>query len=285
MTIAVALKVHDGVVLATDSASTLTGSQPDGSQSVLNVYNNANKIANLLKGSPVGIMTWGNGAIGSVSAATIFKDLRTILAGDLPGPDGSDWTVSPTQLDIKAIAERVKAYVYDALYLPTIGVHPGAPEMGLLVAGYSAGGTHAELYQIDIAAGGTCSGIREVHPADECGVTIGGQPQAIIRLVNGFDPQLPDVLVNALGVPQEQVGQAVQIIQQALQVPLIMPAMPFQDAIDLAEFFVDTTIKMSRFMPGPGTVGGPIEVAGITKHEGFKWVARKHYYDGRINPQ
>jgi len=48
---------------------------------------------------------------------------------------------------------------------------------------------------------------------------------------------------------------------------------------------VETTIKMTRFMPGPATVGGPIEVAGITKHEGFKWVARKHYFNSKLNPK
>jgi hypothetical protein len=60
--------------------------------------------------------------------------------------------------------------------------------------------------------------------------------------------------------------------------------MPFQDALDLAEFMVDATIKMTRFVPGASIVGGPIELAGITKHEGFKWVRRKHYYSASLNP-
>ena len=33
----------------------------------------------------------------------------------------------------------------------------------------------------------------------------------------------------------------------------------------------------------PETIGGPIELAAITKHEGFKWVARKHYYGEELN--
>ena len=31
-------------------------------------------------------------------------------------------------------------------------------------------------------------------------------------------------------------------------------------------------------------IRGPIEVAAVTKHEGFKWVKRKHYYDVTLNP-
>lgn len=41
MTIALSLKVNDGVVLAADSASTLTGITPVGTVSVIDVYNNA----------------------------------------------------------------------------------------------------------------------------------------------------------------------------------------------------------------------------------------------------
>jgi hypothetical protein len=91
------------------------------------------------------------------------------------------------------------------------------------------------------------------------------------------------VLRDNLGVPPEQVGAAIDVIQRALEAPLVMPPMPIQDAIDLAEFFVDIAVKFSRFVPGAPTVGGPIEIAAITKHEGFKWVRRKHYFSIKLN--
>jgi hypothetical protein len=31
------------------------------------------------------------------------------------------------------------------------------------------------------------------------------------------------------------------------------------------------------------TVGGPTEIAAITKHEGFKWVQRKHFFPRDVN--
>jgi len=52
MTIAISLKVQDGIVLAADSASTLTGSIGQGMIGVVNVYENANKISNLKKKLP-----------------------------------------------------------------------------------------------------------------------------------------------------------------------------------------------------------------------------------------
>jgi hypothetical protein len=41
----------------------------------------------------------------------------------------------------------------------------------------------------------------------------------------------------------------------------------------------------SRLSPGPTIVGGPIEIAAITKHENFKWISRKHYYDQPLNKE
>ena len=32
------------------------------------------------------------------------------------------------------------------------------------------------------------------------------------------------------------------------------------------------------------TVGGPIDVAVISKHDGFVWIKRKHYFDINLNP-
>ena len=66
--------------------------------------------------------------------------------------------------------------------------------------------------------------------------------------------------------------------------PVVVPAMPIQDAIDLAVFMVETTIKFVRFNLRHETVGGPIEVAAITKHEGFNWVRRKLFYSKDQNP-
>lgn len=81
MTIAVAVKVNDGFVLAADSATTLSADGVDGKTQLLNIYNNANKIFNLHKGLPIGAMTWGRGSIGPSSISTLTKDLRVRFAG------------------------------------------------------------------------------------------------------------------------------------------------------------------------------------------------------------
>ena len=59
--------------------------------------------------------------------------------------------------------------------------------------------------------------------------------------------------------------------------------MPVQDAIDLADFLVDMTTKYFAFLPGADIVAGDTDIATVTKHEGFKWIRRKHYYPAHLN--
>ena len=95
---------------------------------------------------------------------------------------------------------------------------------------------------------------------------------------------LPQALLD-LGVPAEQMASTLEYIKTKTQACLYDPAMPIQDAIDLADFLVEASIMFYRFVPSAPTVGGPMEVAAITKHEKFKWIARKHYFDPKYNNQ
>lgn len=283
VTIAISIKINDGLVLASDSASTVLGQVPNtGELQVLNVYNNAIKVFNLRKGLPIGAITWGSGSIGQDSISTIIKDLRERFTGD--DPDHPDWKLDPKTYTIEAIAEKLKQFVYDELYLTAFKDFPQKPPLGFIVAGYSARAPMADEFQIDIQDG-ECNGPRLLRKREESGVTWAGEPEALNRLIAGVGTAMPTILRQNFGVPEGEVGQALAVIQQNMQVGFILPAMPLQDAIDLAEFMVDVTIKFSRFRAGAPTVGGPIEIAAISKHEGFRWVQRKYYFTRELNPE
>ena len=283
MTIAVSLKVHEGVVLASDSASTLAQRQSDGTVSVANVYYNVNKIANLVKGLPLGVITWGSGSIGPESISTLFKDLRQMLTGERAGPDGANWQVDFSDYTVADVADRAREFIYQDKYSSAFAGNSQVPNLGLVIAGYSTDGPYAEAYRIEMD-GSRCPAPVQMWPGAECGFFVGGQPAAVVRLVHGVDPRVGDVLVDALDLPPDQAEHAAKVIKEHVAAPLVQEPMPFQDALDLAEFFVDLPCRYTRFLPvGATTVGGPIEVAGITKHEGFKWVKRKQYYSTELN--
>jgi hypothetical protein len=65
VTVIVSVKINDGIVLASDSASTFT----------TQVYEHAEKIVNPVMGLPIGLMVTGDGGIGNESLTTLLKDL------------------------------------------------------------------------------------------------------------------------------------------------------------------------------------------------------------------
>jgi hypothetical protein len=283
MTVALTLKVNDGLVLAADSASTLTSAQPGAPATVINVYNNANKAFNLRKGLPIGLVTWGLGSISETSIETLAKDLRQRFAGEDPSHMG--WHLDEDTYTIAEVAARVREFMHDEKFAAAAAALPtGAslPDLGFFVVGYSSGASHAEEYHLNIASSGVIGPdlLRQPH---ETGVTWAGQIDAISRIMNGHGAMLPQTLETKLGIPAADIPNAVAQIQQDLSAQMVSPAMPIQDAIDLAEYLVDLSIRFSRFMPGSPTVGGPIECAAISKHEGFKWIRRKHYYTAERN--
>ena len=284
MTVALSIKINDGVVLAADSATTLIGPHPTTGQStVFNVYNNANKIFNLCKGLPIGAVTWGAGSIGNASISTLVKDLRLRFSGDLPS-EYSEWELRPGTYTVESVANRFREFFYDELYVPEFEGQEGTPDLGFLMAGYSSDGDMAEEYEL-LLGRGECVGPRAIRDHNDSGIYANGQPQAINRLLLGFDPQLAQILRDDLEVPHDQVQPAMEVILDKLRATVLRPAMPIQDAIELADFLVDLTIKYARFSDGPDTVGGPTEVGAITKHEGFKWIQRKYYFDRELNPE
>ena len=274
VTVAVVVKVFDGIVLATDSATTfsLAGG---GAQ----VYNNANKIFQLHRKRPVAAMTWGLGNIGSASISTLAKDLRRRLMGR--DPDFLDWDLQGGYT-VEGITNRLVEMFYDDLYATE---YPDAdatsPELGMLVAGYSDGAKQAEAWVV-IIGGDTRPTPQLVIPFDSAGWLAYAQPEATERLFLGLDRDLRMKLQGAL--TDEEWKKIEEHVGGAQRSPVPAP-MPFGDAIALARFLVDVTIGYSHYLLGPDTVGGPVEAAGINRHEGFKWIDRKHYYPTELNPE
>jgi hypothetical protein len=281
VTIALAVKVNDGYVLASDSATTVQGTDAVGQPTVVNIYNNANKIFNLHKSLPISAMTWGLGNIGPASISTLAKDLRARLTGGSP-----QWKLKPTTYTMTEVAERFKKFFYDEHYKPLAksekAIGNTIDNLGLSVAGYGAGADQPEIFHLDMSADG-CAGPTEI--LGQAGAAWWGQPEAISRLLNGVSLFTPQAFVNLKLAQDDTEAVALSAnLRGLINIPLVADAMPIQDAIDLAEFLVQVTIGFVRFSPGHPLVGGPIEIAAVTKHEGFRWVQRKHYFDGTLNP-
>jgi hypothetical protein len=62
-------------------------------------------------------------------------------------------------------------------------------------------------------------------------------------------------------------------------------SLPKDELAAISEALVNLTKFRRRVTPERETVGGPIDVAVITKGDGFVWIRRKHYFDPALNPR
>ena len=61
--------------------------------------------------------------------------------------------------------------------------------------------------------------------------------------------------------------------------------LPKEELAQLAESLINLTSVKRRMSPDTESVGGPADVAVITKGDGFIWIKRKHYFDANLNHQ
>lgn len=74
-------------------------------------------------------------------------------------------------------------------------------------------------------------------------------------------------------------------IKDADEVSRIVGNLSKEEISELAEALVHLTQLRLMVSREPETVGGPIDVAVISKGDGLIWIKRKHYFQGELNPR
>ena len=272
MTVCVAIKVHDCIVFAADSAVSLSSTDLSGHSVIANVWEHGAKVFNLHKKLPIVAMTAGLGQFGPASISNLAKDLRI----ELSNPAGN--ALDERTYSIEQVAERALAFFGDRYR--SLQPQPANPHsFEFWVGGYGANNSRGEIWKLEIRDGNISPKIQLAKAEDDQQLIWGGQYSAISRLILGCDPMLHMTL--------EQKGHTkrdISLMTQPLVTPLVHSSMPVQDAINLADFLVDITKKYFAFLPGANVVGGDTDIATVTKHEGFKWIKRKYYYSRELNP-
>lgn len=267
--------MYDGLIFAADSATTLVGQDAEGATGVLNVWQHGNKVFNLHKDLPIAAMTCGMGHIGPASISTLTKDLRRLLTKD------SDCQIDPANYTIEQVAGHAHSYFAD-LYSTLPEPPPNPHSFEYWVGGIGSDGLRGDAWKILIENGKIHDLMLVASQEDNDRIFWGGQPSVINRLLFGFDENLADTL-EATGAEPDAILAFLEGLKARSAVPLAHAAMPVQDAIAVADFLVETTKRFFAFKPGADVVGGDTDIATVTKHEGFKWIRRKHYYPKSLN--
>lgn len=246
--------------MATDSASSFASGM---------VYNHSKKIVNLREGLPIGAMVTGAGGIGNESIDTLLKDLRCRFSG--ADTAYADWELIPENYRMQDIASRVRQFLFEE----KSKAHGATAWTKVRLCGYSASRPLAEVWEVSLN-GEVCPEPACVQNEQEFGLRWDGEYEALDRLVFGLGTRFNELSAKH-GLPAEQALELREKLVPELYELLFVEAMPMRDAVDLARYLVETTIGFVKYsISRPKTVGGPIQIAAITKHEGFQWIQHGH---------
>jgi len=264
MSLGIAFKGPEGIVLAADSRVTLTAEMQRGEEKMMlpATYDNATKLLQLSGYNRVGVVTYGIGAIGQQeprTAHSFLPELEETLSKEEVG-----------QFFVENFAIRFSEFFMEQ-WKAKMPTDYSGPDMVFLIGGFDEGAPYGKVYKVNIPSNPT----PEEQSAGQFGVTWGGQLEYTNRLVKGFDPQLPVVAQKFLGLTDEQRIALQEHLEGALSARIPYPFLPLQDCVNLSIFLIRTTMELQNWIVGVRGVGGAIDVATITRTDGFKPVQRK----------
>lgn len=270
MSLGIAFKGPEGIVLAADSRVTLNAEmrQPNGGRVVIPAtFDNATKLLKVKGQRYVGAVTYGLGAIGQReprTAHSFIPEFEEELKLSLEDKDEK-------RVGVEAFAEKLSTFFRDQWSEMMPSTYQG-PDMIFLVGGLDRGDAYGKVFEFAIPSHPTPV---EQHAGEGVfGISWGGQLGFTQRLINGYDLELLHITQQELGLSEEQVSSLRERYKQlSLRIPYQF--LPLQDCVDLSIFLIRTTIELQTWQVGIRGVGGAIDVATITRTDGLVSVQQK----------
>ena len=264
MSLGIAFKGPEGIVLAADSRVTLTAEMQRGEEKMVfpATFDNATKLLHITGQDYIGVVTYGLGAIGQQESRTAHSFL--------PELEGEFVKGAVPRLSVREFAERFSEF-FMRQWINKMPKDYSGPDMVFLVGGFDQDAIYGRVYKIEIPR----NPAPEEQTPNQFGVIWGGQLEYTTRLIKGFDPQLPSIAQGFLKLTDEQKTALQQHLEGILSAPIPYPFLPLQDCVDLSVFLIRTTMDIQTWIVGVRGVGGAIDVATITRTEGFKPVQQK----------
>ena len=227
-------------------------------------FDNASKILRTQCQKYVAAVTFGAGAIGQTeprTASSFMPEFEAVIAND-------------GRLSVEDFATRLGAFFLKQWHAMKMPATPSINDnMVFLVGGYDQDKPYGDLYSVYVPSSPTPT---KLIPDGQFGANWGGQREMTDRLLQGFDPRLPDVVQELQGIPanQRDPGLAAKL-QGKLGIAIPWQFLPLQDCVDLSIFLVRATITLQKWIVGVRGVGGAVDVVTITRTDGIKEVQVK----------
>jgi hypothetical protein len=262
MTLAIAFKGREGIVLAADSRDTLlsgtrTTRTDDSTPGVrvigiretltISYFDNAIKLFQVPGQSHIGFV---------VSGATLIGEDPRSFAGYLPDlADELTATYAGERVMVEDIARKVGEF-YHEVWEDTPNRVP-RDKIHFLVAGFNEGEPYGRIYEFAVPD--------ELDPAErlagELGIATIGEDSIAKRILYGFDDKISNF------VAEEK--------RKELLLPIPYLNLNLQDFVGLGQFLIRATSDAQQWTTSSQGVGGPIDAAAISRTEGLRFARRK----------
>jgi len=258
VSLGIVIKGPEGLVLAAESRVTIEAQTPQGQALHVN-FDHATKLLSFSAPNVgVGAVTYGLAAIGLRTAHSFLPEFEASLPSD-------------ERLSVRAFAQKLSSFFVQQ-WQAVMPRNFNGPNMTFVVAGFDEGEPYGRVMTFDIPS--NPDPFEQFSGVTDFGINWGGQREFVDRLLQGFDNRLLDILSGTLHLQPDQLGALTSSLQ-GLQMPIPLAAMALQDCVNLATFFIRTTITAQQLTVGIRGCGGSIDAAIITRREGFRFIQHK----------
>lgn len=275
MTVAVSCNLSEGVVLAVDSAVTL--STPDGG--VAKVYENADKLFQL-GNRPIGMAIYGLGAMGQRSIGSFIREFELVapaaVLGDIPGAT------------LEGVVEAIREYLWGAYEREVIPLLEGSlgkpwdqfsddekPILGVVVGGFSGREYLSEVWEVVLPRHTDPGSATQLRAKGSFGTNWFAMYEPIRRYIKGVDggvlSGVIDYMLKRSRRPRPLRPEEVQELQDLCnraEYSIPYGAMPMGEGVAHARFLVELVINHHRYASGAPIVGGRARVGRVTYRHG-----------------
>jgi hypothetical protein len=279
MSLGIAIKGPEGVVLAADSRVTIFTQAPQMADQPLmlipSTFDHATKLLRVRHENQkhVAAITFGAGAIGMTEPRTA----RSYM------PEFEKQLGAAARMSVQEFANALSAFFGKRWTDGGMPVDMGQQnDMFFYVGGYDGDDPYGKVFGFSVPT--APEPVLAIEDG-QFGAAWGGQREIVDRLVQGFDPQVPIFAEESLGIAPEHRNPNELYNQLKVKVgaPIPWQFLPLQDCVDLAMFLIKTTIAYQRFTVGIRGVGGATDVAAITR-DGVNDIQMKQISGEREHP-
>jgi hypothetical protein len=263
MSLGVCVKGPEGIVLAADSRVTLEAARRGRPAIPIN-FDNATKLLSFSKPHDyVGAVTYGAAVIGQRTANSFVPEFEERVLAHLEDRQA-----------IQTYANEMSKFFMErwSESMPLPPDYKGVP-MTFLVGGYSLGEAYGRMFIFNIPH--SPDPVEQNAGENNFGMNWGGQLEIASRIVHGFDPAVPGIIKAVVNLDKNQEAELFKQFRENLEFPIPYRVLPLQDCVDLAVFLIGTTMTAQRLAIGLRGVGGPIDVAIVTRTKGLEHIKRK----------